>query len=144
MADEKQLTEFLDPKAIIKIEEKPKPTVLSVVRSLVHELKIDNKIRNAWLYESAINALKRFHPDESLTFEQNDFEFLDNYKKFLLRRDVKHNTAFFYIRTLRAFYNKDIKLKVVDRNQYPFHGIKLKAERTKKHASFYRSEFICL
>ncbi|MBC8987744.1 site-specific integrase [Pedobacter sp. N36a] len=134
LADEKQLTEYLDPKAFIKIEEKPKPDVFSFVRSLVLELKKDNKVGNAWVYESAINALRRFHPDESLYFEQIDFEFLDNYNKFLLRRDVKHNTAFFYIRTLRAFYNKAIKFKVVDRNLYPFHDIKLKAERTKKRA----------
>ncbi|MBB2151714.1 site-specific integrase [Pedobacter gandavensis] len=134
LADNAKIVEYLSPKPIQLIEKKPIPTVFSFVSDLISELRTDNKIGNAWVYESAINALKRFHPDESLTFEQIDFEFLDNYNKFLLRRDVKHNTAFFYIRTLRAFYNKAIKLKVVDRNLYPFHDIKLKAERTKKRA----------
>jgi len=38
------------------------------------------------------------------------------------------------MRTLRAFYNKAIKHKVVDRSLYPFHDITLKAEKTKKRA----------
>lgn len=134
LADDEKAKEFFSPKVVAKIEKKQKQTVYDFVNGLINELRTDNKIGNAWVYESAINALKRFQPDEALYFEQIDFQFLDNYSKHLQRNGVKHNTVFFYVRTLRAFYNKAIKLKIVDRNLYPFHDIKLKAERTKKRA----------
>ena len=134
LASDKKVNEFLNPTPIKKVDQPPKLTVLEFVDNLITELKSDNKIGNAWVYESALNAIKKFHPDTELYFEQIDFEFLDKYNKHLLRGGIKHNTAFFYLRTLRAFYNKAIKLKVVDRNLYPFHDIKLKAERTKKRA----------
>lgn len=135
LADDRQISEFLKPPRVVEVtKEEPKLTVYSFANHLIDELKKDNRVGNAWVYQSTVNALKGFHPSESLTFEQVDFKFLDNYNKFLIRRGVKTNTAFLYIRTLRAFYNKAIKNKLVDRSLYPFHDIKLKGEKTKKRA----------
>jgi integrase/recombinase XerD len=132
-ADEEKVAQYLTHTPEVKEVVKPKQTVFSFITSLIDELRIDNKIGNSWVYESALNALKKFHPAD-LSFEAIDFQFLDKYNKHLMRSGVKHNTAFFYIRTLRAFYNKAIKHKVVDRSLYPFHDITLKAEKTKKRA----------
>jgi len=134
MANDDKIKSFVKPAPVVKIKEVLKPTVFEFTKELIIELRLDNKIGNAWVYESTINALKKFHPDTNLYFEQIDFQFLDKYNKHLLRSGVKHNTAFFYMRTLRAFYNKAIKHKIVDRNLYPFHDISLKAEKTKKRA----------
>jgi integrase/recombinase XerD len=134
LADDVKITEFLKPVKVKQIPVEVKKTVFEFTHELIVELRLDNKIGNAWVYESTLNALKKFHPDTNLYFEQIDFQFLDKYNKHLLRSGVKHNTAFFYMRTLRAFYNKAIKHKIVDRNLYPFHDISLKAEKTKKRA----------
>jgi len=134
LADDQKVKDYLKP---IKVIEKPvviKKTVYEFTNDLISELRLDNRIGNAWVYESALNALRKYHPDNELYFEQIDFQFLDKYNKHLVRSGVKHNTSFFYMRTLRAFYNKAIKHKIVDRNLYPFHDITLKAERTKKRA----------
>lgn len=133
LADDEKVIQYLNPTPIIKEVIKPKQTVFDFTNGLIEELRLDGKIGNSWVYESALNALKKFHPSE-LYFENIDYLFLDKYNKHLLRSGVKHNTAFFYLRTLRAFYNKAIKHKVVDRGLYPFHDITLKAEKTKKRA----------
>lgn len=118
----------------------PKPiktvqvTVFEFTNSLISELRLDNKIGNAWVYEATVSALAKYHPESKLYFEQIDYKFLDKYNKYLLRGGAKPNTAFLYLRTLRAIYNKAIKHKVVDRTLYPFHDISLKGERTKKRA----------
>ena len=39
-----------------------------------------------------------------------------------------------YIRTIRIFYNKAIKQKLIDKGQYPFDDFKLKPEKTRKRA----------
>ncbi|SEA76950.1 site-specific integrase [Pedobacter hartonius] len=133
-AEDAKVQQYLNPIPIIKESVKPKLTVFGFTNSLIDELKIDGNIGNAWVYTSALNALQKFHPNEQLYFEDIDFQFLDKYNKHLVRSGVKHNTAFFYLRTLRAFYNKAIKHKIVDRNLYPFNDITLKAEKTKKRA----------
>lgn len=109
-------------------------TVYEFANSLIKELKLDNRIGNAWVYEATVSALIKYHPDEKLYFEQLDYNFLDKYNKHLLRSGAKLNTAFLYLRTLRAMYNKAIKHKIVDRTLYPFHDISLKGERTRKRA----------
>jgi len=135
LADDEVVKEYLTPKITESIEPPaPKPTVYSFANELIQELKTDNRIGNAWVYESTVNALKGFHPHEQLYFDNIDYKFLDSYNKFLLRRGVKQNTAFLYLRTLRAFYNKAIKHKLVDRNLYPFHDFTIKGEKTKKRA----------
>lgn len=133
-ADSNKVNDYLNPKPTEKVVEVVRKTFYEFANDLVDELKKDNKVGNAWVYQAAINALTAFHPSKSLAFEQVDFRFLDNYNKFLVRRGVKTNTAFLYIRTLRAFYNKAIKHKIVDRRFYPFHDLKLKGEKTKKRA----------
>jgi len=134
LADAQKVKEYLQPAKIKQIPVEVKKTVFEFTNELIVELRLDNKIGNAWVYESTLNALRKFHRDTNLYFEQIDFQFLDKYNKHLLRSGVRHNTAFFYMRTLRAFYNKAIKHKIVDRNLYPFHDISLKAEKTKKRA----------
>ncbi|CAM4307517.1 Site-specific recombinase XerD [Pedobacter westerhofensis] len=134
LADDDKVSQFFKPAPVIKLQkEVAKQTIQSFVNELIRELRLDGKVGNSWVYESALNALKKFHPAD-LSFEEIDFQFLDKYNKHLLRSGVKHNTAFFYLRTLRAFYNKAIKHKIVDRSLYPFHDITLKAEKTKKRA----------
>lgn len=134
LADDEKVSRFFKPAPVIKLQkEVAKQTIQSFVNELIKELRLDGKVGNAWVYESALNALKKFHGGE-LYFENIDFQFLDKYNKHLVRSGVKHNTAFFYLRTLRAFYNKAIKHKIVDRALYPFHDITLKAEKTKKRA----------
>lgn len=134
MANDETVKAFVQPAPVIKTKEVHKPTVFEFTKGLIEELRFDNKIGNAWVYEWTLNALKKYQNSESLYFEEIDFQFLDNYNKHLLRSGVKHNTAFLYIRTLRAFYNKAIKHKIVDRGLYPFHDITLKAEKTRKRA----------
>ena len=134
LADDEKVIQYLNPTPVIKEVIKPRQTVFDFTYGLIEELRLDNKIGNAWAYESALNALRKYHTNTNLYFENIDFQFLDKYNKHLVRSGVKHNTGFFYLRTLRAFYNKAIKHKIVDRALYPFHDITLKAEKTKKRA----------
>lgn len=134
LADDEKVKEFLAPVVQIKEPVKARKTVYQFAQDLVAQLKADNKTGNAWVYESTINALKSFHPDDNIYFEDINYEFLTLYNSFHVKRGVKHNTVYLYLRTIRIFYNKAIKLKVVDRSLYPFDDFKLKPEKTRKRA----------
>jgi integrase len=138
LADEEKITNYLSPKEEIKkpLIESPKPitTVYEFANSLIRELKSANRFGNAWVYESTVNALKGYHPDQTLSFEQIDYPFLDAYQTYLIARMIMPNSIYLYVRTIRIFYNKAIKLKLVDKACYPFDEFKLKPEKTRKRA----------
>ena len=57
LADDQKVNEYLKP---VKVKEKVierKKTVYEFTNELIEELRLDNKIGNAWVYESTINAL---------------------------------------------------------------------------------------
>ena len=137
LADHEKVTNYLKPKEPIveilevKIEKK---TVYQFAGDLINELKAADKFGNAWVYESTVNALKGFHPKDDIIFEQIDYLFLDAYQKHLISREIKPNSVYLYIRTIRIFYNKAIKQKLIDKGQYPFDDFKIKPEKTRKRA----------
>ncbi|WP_157682237.1 phage integrase SAM-like domain and Arm DNA-binding domain-containing protein [Mucilaginibacter mallensis] len=133
LADDIKVKEFLTPiKEQVEIIE-VKKTIYQFAQELINQLRIDNKIGNAWVYESTVNVLKTFHTTDDLYFEAIDYQFLTQYNSFLVKRELKHNTIYLYLRTIRIFYNKAIKSKIVDKGLYPFDDYKLRPEKTKKH-----------
>lgn len=134
LADDTEIQAYLKP--VIQVIEpvEIKKTVYQFAKELIAQLKDDNKIGNAWVYESTVNVLKTFHPTDDLYFETIDYQFLTQYNSFLVKRDIKHNTVYLYLRTIRIFYNKAVKLKLVDKGLYPFDDYKLRPEKTKKRA----------
>ncbi|MHB8208650.1 phage integrase SAM-like domain-containing protein [Mucilaginibacter sp.] len=134
IADDVKVQEFLKPAIQPQKPIEIKKTIFQFANELINQLKADNKIGNAWVYESTINVLRTFYTTDDLYFEAIDYEFLTRYNSFLVKRNIKHNTVYLYLRTIRIFYNKAIKLKIVDKGLYPFDDYKLRPEKTKKRA----------
>lgn len=134
LADDAKILAYLKP--VIQVIEpvEIKKTVYQFAKELIAQLKDDNKIGNAWVYESTVNVLRTFYPTDDLYFEAIDYQFLTQYNSFLVKRELKHNTIYLYLRTIRIFYNKAIKSKIVDKGLYPFDDYKLRPEKTRKRA----------
>lgn len=103
-------------------------------QQLITKLKAADKVGNAWVYEYTLTALKKYDPNLDLTFEQIDYSYLTAYQEHLEALKLKHNTIYLYLRTIRIFFNKAIKAKLIDRDLYPFHDIQLKPGKTPKRA----------
>jgi integrase/recombinase XerD len=102
--------------------------------ALIKGMFAKNEAGNATVYQTAINSLFKYKPSKGLRFTDITVELLEKYRDWLLKNDCSINTISNYLRTLRAIYNKAIKLKVVDRKHYPFHDISIKTEKTAKRA----------
>ena len=134
LADDNKVQQYLKPVFKVEPVTKEKETVYEFADKLIQQLKADDKIGNAWVYESTVNALKGYHPESKLYFDDIDYQFLTQYNSFLIKRGIKHNSIYLYVRTIRIFFNKAIKLKVVDKSLYPFDDFKLRPEKTRKRA----------
>jgi integrase len=100
---------------------------------------IDNMITikrsgGALVYQTAVNRVVEYSSNPSLSFADMDYTFLDGFKNKLLEQGLKKNSVGNYFRSIRALFNKAIKAKVVARDLYPFHEIRIKTEKTAKRA----------
>jgi len=78
LADDVQMQDYLKPVKQTKESIPIKKTIYQFASELIPQLKDDNKIGNAWVYESTVNALITFHAADDLRFEDIDYEFLTN------------------------------------------------------------------
>lgn len=86
LANDEKVTEYSAPKIVVAEIITPKQTVFDFTNNLISELRLDGKIGNAWVYESALHALHKYYGGSDLYFENIDYQFLDKYNKYLLKR----------------------------------------------------------
>ncbi len=108
------------------VDDKPdkliQPTFKLFAEQLITEMMELKKTGNALVYQNALNQFVAVGNNEKLLFSEIDYVVLEQFSTHLLKKGLKINTVSNYLRTLRAIYNKAIKMKVVDRSLYPFHN----------------------
>ena len=100
---------------------------------IIQQMKEANRVGNAIVYQTAVNRLIAYC-GKDVTFIEVNYKLLDQFSHHLITSGLKTNSVSNYFRSIRAIYNKAIKMKVVDRSFYPFHDISIKTEKTAKRA----------
>jgi len=109
-------------------------TVKSFTQEIINQLKFAKKLGNASVYEQSLSFLDRHanHPD--ITFEELNFSMLKKLEAGHLAEGNSLNSLSFYLRTIRAIYNRAIKAGIVKREHYPFSNYSIKETKTAKRA----------
>ncbi len=125
------------------INKKDHTTFESFGNKLVDELKLARKLGNASVYDQAIKFLKNKTPGRNITFDEITFQLLKSIEaQFLSEKksadehsDTKSlNGLSFYLRTIRAIYNRAVKEGKASRENYPFTSYSIKETKTRKRA----------
>lgn len=116
-----------------KPKEEKTTTFKSFADELITQMMETSKTGNALVYQTAVNRFIAFC-GKDISFVEINFTLLDQFKHHLLISGLKLNSISNYFRSIRAIYNKAIKLKVIDRSYYPFYDISIKGEKTIKRA----------
>ena len=106
---------------------------LSFARQLIQELKKIGKRRTAETYTTALNSFLRFRGERDLLFEEVDSNLMVEYETFLKGINVCPNSSSFYMRNLRAVYNRAVEKELVIQ-RFPFRHVYTGVERTTKRA----------
>lgn len=130
-----------------KSKKKEVTTFKSFADELISQMMQTSKTGNALVYQTAVNRLVAYC-GKDISFVDINFTLLDQFKHHLLISGLKLNSISNYFRSIRAIYNKAIKLKVIDRSYYPFYDISIKGEKTIKRAlledDIYKLEHVLL
>lgn len=91
------------------------------------------KVRVAETYLAALHSLQAFLGRQDITFADINSSLLGRYEDWMARRGLNKNTSSFYMRNLRAVYNRAVAEKHV-KGDIPFHDVYTGVGKTRKRA----------
>lgn len=98
------------------------------------ELLLQNgQFKTAVSYSCTLNSFFNFRRGKDLGIEEVTSELIQSYQSWLKQRGVVANTSSFYMRVLRAVYNKAVK-KNLTVQQRPFEEVYTGIDKTQKRA----------
>lgn len=102
--------------------------------NLIYSLKSNGKIRTAETYKTAINSFKRFLGEiEDISLSSINQNLMSKYEMSLLNNGICLNSVSFYMRNLRAIYNRAVEQGLTVQN-LPFKYVYTGISKTKKRA----------
>lgn len=105
----------------------------SFTKVLVEKYLSMNKVRRSETYESALLSLMKFMDGKDVMFYEVTTELMESYQQFLTTRGVAMNTISFYMRQLRAIYNRAVKQRITPQT-FPFADVYTGRAETVKRA----------
>lgn len=109
------------------------PTFNAYLARQVSLLKVTGKIRTSETYQTALNRFSEFTGGREVTFSEMAVGLVDDFEEYLLSRHLCRNTTSFYMRILRAVYNRGVD-KGWTRQRTPFRHVYTGVDRTRKRA----------
>ena len=108
-------------------------SIFNYMESVIIRLKQNGKIRTAETYKAALSSFRKFREDEDMMLESLNSEVMESYEAWQRVRGISPNTSSFYIRILRAVYNRAVEEDIVE-NHNPFRRVYTGIDKTVKRA----------
>lgn len=108
-------------------------SLFNFMANLITKLKHNGKTRTSETYTATLNSFRKFRNKEDLMLDCLTSEIMEAYEAWHKSRGNSPNTISFYIRILRAVYNRAVEDEIIeDRN--PFRHVYTGIEKTVKRA----------
>lgn len=106
---------------------------LAFARMLIGQLEQIGKTRTAERYTTVINSFGRFRGENEILWDEVDSDLMIEYETYLKSRGVCPNTSSYYMRGLRAIYNRAVE-KGMTVQREPFKYVYTGIGKTVKRA----------
>lgn len=115
------------------VNDKMQSSLFEFIEAVIADLRGCGKMRLAEAYSTTRNSFRRFCKNSDIELELIDSELIVSYETYLRNCGLCPNSSSFYLRNLRAVYNR-----AVDRGltiqRYPFKYVYTGVDRTVKRA----------
>lgn len=108
-------------------------SLLSFVDQLRTQFLQQNKLRLAETYQSALNSFCLYINKVEILMEDIDSKMIEGYESYLKQKKLTLNTISFYMRILRAIYNRAVKSGTIA-DKKPFDHVFTTMTKTAKRA----------
>ena len=103
------------------------------MNSVITQLKRLNKERTAETYTAALNSFASFRKDKDVLLDEISSDLMMEYEVYLKAKGVTMNTVSFYMRILRAVYNRAVEKELISQHNQ-FKHVYMGVDKTIKRA----------
>ena len=108
-------------------------TLFNRMQNTISKLWKQGQYRTSETYTATLNSFREFRNGKDLYFEEMDSDLLLSYEYYLKAKSLSPNTISFYMKRLRAVYNKAVDDGFAE-NKNPFKRVITSSEKTVKRA----------
>lgn len=101
--------------------------------NIIMKLKCDSRHRTAETYQSALNSFSKYRGNKDIMLDCLTSEIIESYEAWLKSRGTVPNTRSFYMRILRAVYNRAVENGAIA-DRMPFRKVYTGVDKTVKRA----------
>ena len=106
---------------------------LVFMREVINGLRRMGKVRTVETYTSTLNSFIRFMDGKDVPLGDMDSDLMTAYEAWLRSKEISMNTISFYMRILRATYNRAVEKGLVTQ-RFPFKHVYTGVDKTVKRA----------
>ena len=103
------------------------------MEAVISQLRRLNRERTSETYSAALSSFMRFRCNKDVQLDDMDADIMMEYEAWLKMKGVSLNTISFYMRILRATYNRAVE-KGLTIQKYPFKHVYTGMDKTQKRA----------
>ena len=107
--------------------------LFTFMESVIANLKTLGKIRTSETYAATLCSFRRFRENKDVALDDLDSDMMMAYEVFLKNSGIIPNTSSFYMRNLRAVYNRAVE-KDLTSQRFPFKHVYTGVDKTVKRA----------
>ena len=111
----------------------PQYQLFPFMEETIVQLKALGKIRTSETYAATLNSFKRFRDNKDLVLDEMSSVIVMAYEAYLKSNGVCPNSSSFYMRNLRAVYNRAVD-KGLTTQRFPFKHVYTGVDKTAKRA----------
>jgi len=108
-------------------------SVLDFMKNQIRLMRNANRLGTAQNYEKTMKNFAEFLGGVNLPFSAMTEQLIADYNAFLVQRGMVRNSISFYMRIMRAVYDKAVRQKLVEQS-HPFTEVYTGIDRTRKRA----------
>lgn len=103
------------------------------MENIIEQLKQLDHYGTAKNYSSALSSIKRYRHNKDIPIKLINHSLMESYQTYLVSKGLMPNSISFYMRILRAVYNRAVEQEFI-KNKRPFRTVFTSTEKTLKRA----------
>lgn len=108
-------------------------SLFNFMRSIIAQLKQMGKHRTSETYRATLKSFMQFREDKDLFLDEINSDMILMYEAYLRDKGITKNSSSFYMRILRAIYNRAVE-KELTQQRFPFKHAYTGIDKTVKRA----------
>ena len=115
------------------IASRSKYSFVNFMNGIIPQLHANGQHKTWQHYRATLNSFMRFRQNKDLSLRKINAAMMESYESYLKQQNLCRNTSSFYMRILRAVYNRAVEQGLITQ-QYPFRRVYTGIDKTRKRA----------